>query len=344
MAIKEYVKSQQPGSASFLIDGGKAILTYDVPTAELDDAITEILGSCSARGDGSLSRTLPLAHPRFPWLFAEKILNIQGIGSPTKTAAETELEAPTFTHYADYPYYRFQVEFAPRPYAVLDDLSIGLVTSSYYDNDGNSVAYDYATEWDRFLDIDPQPSLQLITADFGQMKLTTGATSGDQKPYPAKVSVRMPGAAIRLIWHQVPQSYMLSANSYLVNYQGYVNQTEFLGKPAGTLLLDKVTSKRYTPPVPDVIPGSIGLSYSTEKLCDIEIILQYANREAEYDPSLSGSNGNFIAAGHNVLPHFLDRKFYYARAVGASPDTDKTKWYPLHFSIPFQLLFTDPDT
>lgn len=331
VTFNERADDLSPGVGGFDMKGGKATLILDVAPDELEDAITELLGSVSPAGDGTLTRTLPKAHPFWPWLFASRISNIQGVRFNEAVEANDELEAPSLDEYGEYELWRLTVEFEPRPYAVLADDSIELESVNWYDEAGGGGPVDLSTEYYRFTDYDVLPQPELITANQGQMSLVIGvSTTAVFQSFPR---ITMPKAVVKFRWYQIPFSYVDSTNSYLTDYIGYINQNAWYGWPAGSLLYTGATVVRYTPPVPDVVPGFAGVSFSTEKLCDVELVFEYTKREAEYTPTLS--NPNWIVGGHNLQPRFTDRKFYYVKS-----NADGQSLFP---SVPFDLLFHDPD-
>lgn len=152
----------------------------------------------------------------------------------------------------------------------------------------------------------------------------------------------VPTATVRFRWFQIPFAWLTSYNSALVQYVGHVNQHEWYGwGPAELLYLGSRVLRRYTPPVPARERWG-GDSYSTAKLCDVELIFEETVRESPR-PVPTPSNPNYLAAGHNLEYWLHDRQPYYivpgrVRTADPKPET------PLYFSFPFQLFFTDPDS
>lgn len=332
----EYVQSYSPGSASFGMEGGRATLQLDVLAADLDDAIVQLLGACEPSRLGGLNRTMPKAHPRFPWMFAQTISNIQGFGVTTQTAAEADLEATTLEQFAEYPRYRLTVEFLPRMYPVLEDNKITSSSVSYTDDSGNPASKTCYTEWERFTDYDILPQPQEITAQYGQMKFIRDdhPTEPSGNTFHGFPRILINNSQIRFRWIQVPFSYLDSSSSYLTRYAGYINQQDWYGWPAGSLLYRGCTARRYVPPVPARLVENGATTFSIAKLCDIEMIFDFTERTIGSAATAAASN--YIAAGHNLMPWIQDRKFYYVISNSSNA--------PTYLSVPFQLLFQDPDT
>jgi len=315
-----------------------------------------ILGTANV-GTRKLARVLPLAHPLMPWMYASRITSIQGVGrADTRQAAGAEYEVALITsETAAYPYYEFGIEFTPRMYSVHPDEAIYDAPLTWYDVDGSPVTTQVQEEWRRFTDYEIRPNPEIITAQQGQSFFAT--SDDDLTPTPAIGDasnphgfsfqgfprICVPRAQIIFKWFQVPFRYVDSPDSYLTEFIGRVNQNKFLDWPAGSLLYEGLSVRRYPPAAPTLtfVDGGVGLS--TEKLCDIEFQWSYVRREQEDVPNFSAINPNWIAAGHNLMPWMGDRNFYHA-VYPLPGDTNETSgWKPTFESVPFELLFQNPD-
>jgi len=343
-AWDERVETQSPSSAGFSIEGGRAQITVFFGTTPYTEVKT-ILGHVTTSGDGKLQRTRPISHPVYPWMVAERISNIQGIGSATRVASVAPLfvDANNLAYYAGYQAYATTIEFTPRPYALLPDSAITSTQTSWTDETGATVQNKFTNEYLRYTDYEILPDLDVITAQHGQMVFRAAAVPPSGTAFTGMPKVYIPKAVVKVRWFQVPYSYIESSSSLILRYLGYINQTDFvLGSrtwPAGSLLHRGVVVKRYTPPIPDtkVIAGAS--VYSTAKWCDIEFVWEFTRRVNASSPSPAPSNTNWITEGHNCMPWYRDRKFYYTTV---STDVLANQ-YPTYPSVPFQLLFTDPD-
>jgi hypothetical protein len=328
------------------MEGGRASLALYFTSWPYSE-VTTLLGKVAAAGDGRLRRTLPAAHPVYPWLSAERISNIQGVGRQTKVASV----APLFTngvnniaHYSGYDAYLTTIEFVPRPYAILPDSAITATLTEWADEAGDPVENKFTNEYLRYTDYEILPDLDIITAQHGQMvfQATASPPGANAKSFTGMPRVYVPKAVVKVRWFQVPYTYVEHTDSLILRYLGYINQTDFkLGNrtwPAGSLLYRGVSARRYTPPVPDVaLIGGLSV-YSPEKLCDLEFYFEYTRRVNASPLSPAPTNENRIQEGHNCMPWYGDRKFYYVTTKAASEDDQ----YPTYPSVPFQLLWTDP--
>lgn len=363
----ERVASQSMSKAGFGIDGGKAVVPYFVNPAltPVEEAIRTILGDVRADCSGSLQRSLPKAHPKFKWLFAERISDITGIGTGRIVQDEEDFEAPPIVGaYWEHPLYIFTVEFTFRYYQVLSDQSITVQNLEWCYDDGRYFTSYYANEWHRFTDYDYMPQPETAYAQHGQMKFRTfdNAPPGGY-PFSGYPRMMIPNATVKFRWYQVPFSYVEHAKSGLVRWIGRINQVDWYGWDAGSLLYVGLTvSKRYPPPIPDrevvyLEDGTSTIGFSSEKLCDLELVFLYTDRKQDDVPV--PYNGNWITAGHNLQPWIHRKEFFYATSAwqprikaGTSieggtateqhADENESKWVPTYLSIPFQFLFTDP--
>lgn len=349
----ELARDASPTVAGFNRESGKVTSRLYVSGDEdISDVILDLLGSVSVKSSESrLTRKLPKAHPMYPWLFAGAINNIVGVGftgevDPFFSLGTVYDYAPT--SYAGYDRYELTVEYIQPWYPLLPDEDIKTLTTTWYNEIGVSTSLTYSREWERFVDIEIQPVPEMITATQGNMVFrlsdatpTSPGAPPHRIPFPGMPSMLWPKSVINLTWYNVPYSYVSSVNSYLTKYIGYVNQFQFLFRyDPGTLLYTGFTARRYTPPVPKY--DSIDDKYIIEKVCDITMKFEYTSRSVE-STTATISNPNWIAGGHNCLPWMKNRKYYYATTAEIGTDGNPAKWIPLYLSVPFEILFQNPD-
>lgn len=360
----ERIDDLGPGSSGFGLDGAQSALPYLIADADLDNSIIDILGytnpnagyalgtspGSTATASPGLLRKCPKAHPRWPWLYAAKILNIQGQGKAYKTTGNALSEANPMVFYATYDRSIVMIGFEPRPYYVLPDSQIPTGTLTWYDFDGTPKTSAYAQEWLRFTDFQVFPKPEMVTSQYGRMAFYTasGASPGGTDPskavtFPGFLRMVVPQAEIKMIWYQVPYSYMESANSRLVSYVGCVNQTDWWRWKAGELLYTGCTARKYSPPSPERVtdPETVNVAVSTPpKLCDVEMTFLFTRRTGTDVPS--PPNRNWVAAGHNLMPWLKTRSFYYVAGGGKSDNLATSP--PTFLSREFALLFSNPDS
>lgn len=344
------IGSYSPDTAGFSREGGRATLSLHFDSVTLWGAIQTILGTVRRKGDGTLNRVAPLAHPDYPWMLAERISNIQGRGAPSKASISAPVEGINPAYGAVYPDYLFTVEFAQMPWAALSDSAIALTTldattaTEYYDDAVSLTdpqATRYANEWTRYVSFDFLPDVDVMTATHGHRKFRTTGVAPNGYTFPGAPHTYVGRATVAVTWHYVPWGLVLDPNSPIVKYLGRVNQIDWAGFPAGSLLYLAAKIKRYMAPVPDsfVSPGAIAFSH--DYCCDITFMFNYTRRDAT--SPITPASKAWIVNGWNASPWFRDQQFYYVTSTdGTENDNIPSKWVPSHRSFLVQHLFTDP--
>lgn len=359
LIYKETVEVNAPSTAGFSPDGGRAVSTYLLDSANpgpvtatiLADTVTELLGTTEyALGTGGLKRTPPKAHPMFPWLYASSISSIRGIGEFTTVdntapgAPAIALDVPTLDKYALYDQYLLTVEFLPRMYPIVVDDNIQQLGFQWYPETGGGTTvkpFIYYPEWQRYLDVNVQTQNDNITGQQGTMAFESTTVGIDLHTLQSGARMYLPNEIITYTWFGVPYRYMTSSKSYINRWRGRINQNSFLGPGGqvfgvGSLLYLSASPMKYTPSVPKLVTGENGTDiFSSDKLCNIVFTFLATYRTAT-DLKPANANKNYVQGGHTLLPYLPDRKFHYA----VSSTADKT---PAFLSYPMELLFTDPD-
>jgi hypothetical protein len=327
-----------PGTGTMAPDGGTLTAVYYCRASDLNDAILRILGDTDYQTNsvGGLIRTLPLAHPKYPSYVANKV-SWKGMGeSRLAWVDDSEFEANSVAAYTEYPLYRLEVSFAQPPYAVLTDEAIDQESFTWYDEEGEEFFEEVSQEWYRYCLLQKAPAkIEVVTAQNGQMYLHD--EGGVKRAFNALPSMRLPTTSLVLTWYRVPYRFFIHPDSWIEYAQGKVNQMEFLGYKPGYLYLDNVEATPYCPPIPGYEVSSLGFTRSTEQHCDIRFTFLVRTRDA-FVP-ITPDNANHIAAGHNCYPNFKQKRWLYATTEGTPEEGT-----PNFKSIPFQLLFKDPDS
>ena len=351
-AAKERINGRSISTAGFGIDGGRAQMTVKVLSEKLEAATYQCLGNATPSGV-SINRTLPIAHPQFPWMFCERISNIEGIQFQEKVGPNdsingipVQLEADTLSNYARYHTYELTLEFLPRPYALLKDNQLIDETTAWWDTTNTLLLPQFFTsrsEYYRYTELKEVPAGEYLTAQQGMFQFRMDANPAglnlkDQAVGMGQLRLYVNSRGIQLIWSQVPYSFVLSGNSYFDRYGGRVNQQDWYGFAKGTLLMTSVDVLRvYTPPFPEFVPFNGSFFPSQQKLCDLQFNLVYKNppigQAYTYNPLTD--NPNNVAAGHNLVPSSLTGKYYYA--------TNQQTGLAIYPSVPFNLFFRNPD-
>jgi hypothetical protein len=343
--FEEAVDDFSPGDASIGRNGGGATLRYHCLPDDFEDRIAATLETVEQepRGDdGGLTRVNPLAHPwpAFKHFYASRITNVKGQGQVEKVESGSDwLEAPGPDFYAQYDLIGYTIQFDPRPYAVLSDDAIDSEDIVWYDFDGDEHTTPCATEFRRNTVVKKgESNAEVITAQFGMMKLRLGGDEADDKQLQAQPSLIIPKAQLIIQHIGVPQWWHLSPVNNYDALLGTCNQLAFLDYAPGSIVLMKVAaSDPYSPPQPLLDTEEVFGAIVQDKIVDITMIFDIYTRDPE--ATITPANDNDVCGPANALPN-IDGKFYYATTV-TNPDVAEDG-RPRFRSMPHQFLFRSP--
>ncbi|MBP3956473.1 hypothetical protein J8F10_14425 [Gemmata sp. G18] len=320
---------------------------FDYFTGGVNNLEPKVVGS-GTNNAGKIDRTLPPVHPFRPELSAAGVTGMVGVGQQFPGTSVQVFGLPPVTdQFPLYAQYDYKVRFAKRPYFLLPNEKINVTNGTYFKPDGTSVSYLYADEWRRFTSTTRVPSNDFANATTGMMTFRTDtAADPDSFPYPNTVFMSLQNSVIEITWYQVPYRYLLdfgTQRSYLTRFVSTVNQSDWNGYAAGSLLYLGATPTSYLPASPKIqkLLNALAVGLDQNLLCNVKLRFLHTARVGTDVPQSSHAlltNKNNVAAGHNCLPNFADRKFYYAVGEGATEPVKKATFE----SFPFQLFFTDP--
>jgi hypothetical protein len=331
------------------------VFTQSGPTlTQLQDTVEYILGGTSTDVfGGKIDRRLPVASGAFPMWSANAITNAAGKGSFEVDLSRTPLGPPVPDEVSHYEEYHWSVEFVSKPYLILDNDRISVVSSDpatgdpvvWFNEAGVSKPYFYATEWQRYTTSELLPAVNWVTATQGQMVFRTGSGAAPNAvPFPGMPKMRMPDSTYRLTFRAIPYRWVTSANSYFERFLGYLNQDRWFQFGPGALAYQSYSFNVYCPPVQqkEDIQGVNGLI----RLCDVDMLFSVTRRKCSDPPDTTAGtwNKNWIPAGFNCQPWFgpsaSARRFHFATVQSA----DASLRAPMWPSGPLpRILFTDPD-
>lgn len=354
--VYEMVDRKSPSKATFQTDGGSAAMDFIVDRSQLKNLVSGLLGSVQKSGDGrgSLKRTLPAAHPYYDWMFASKITTIEGIQPNGRYEAIANMRDKTLNYVTDcamYLKYKVSVDFEHRPYLMMNDETTKAMASGrevmnwYYDlNDAFTTFYDTCEQF-RFVDIESQPNVEFLSSPNGQFRFKTASgTPPHNNPISNQngggVQIRIVKQKVKLTWFFVPYAIAFSEN--VTSGFGKVNQYNFWGYPAGSLLLEGFDVKRYPPPEQLYKNDVVTTHPADQKLCDITFnfgcFIPPANDVSSDVPSGAGYNKFKVPYGHNLLPRPGSIKYYYVESEPSAAFPSMLP-RPIYESYPMQRLF-----
>lgn len=328
----------------------------------------------SQSGRYHIPRTLPVTHPKCPYLYAHRISSFvgKGSGSASRVAptppADPSIGAKPICEYAAYRQYEIGLEFSSRPYPLLaDDAFTNSVTGSWVKKDGSTEQFTYSPEFVRNVDWDYTPQDNTVQGQVGTFTMWGVPGKAAGIPFTNPPWMWLPDQLLTIKWYAVPFRYITSPNSYIAptpnrNWRGRINQNPFMFWPAGSLLYMGYSVTKYTPPTMDIgtytaylpavsgdtlNPDATGPVINYERLCDITLTFLHTNRYQAGSLGADITNKNYVAKGHNLLPLLNDGSFRYATRTPLNPDgtvgTPSVQNPPAWLSFPAEVLFTDPD-
>ncbi len=367
-------------SMGFSVGEAKATIPtklHNPSKKNLQDTPTAILGGVDLRPQNmrknpGILRFMPLGHPVARSLVATSISGVRGAGKYTMEPPRNDPflgNVPGFPLWEDY---EIGIDYSAPLYPIRPDSFIKRLTGYYYNRLGTRVKYYYANEWHRFTRWMETPDHEILGNKNAQMFFETSDNAPPGAP-PNKTHTQfagtpfqaLPNSTVKVKWYQVPYSFVDSDYSYLANCPiGVINQNPIsLPRPdgtsktyqAGTLLWGGFSYTDYYPSIPADGGQLFGLNlgFNESKLVDIEMTFKRTTRDkfALRVPSRArvgaDANGNWILGGWNLQPvsniPFVYSYAHYVDSLNADTRLDKTKWFPTHFSFPFELFFSNPD-
>lgn len=297
--------------AAFSYEGGcQATFTILINWTDTVPVVLEILGGARYnRTTGNLDRTLPVRHPEFDWLYASKITSVK----PMRWDSKLRLPYGTLS---GYQYSIITIVFTQPKWTMLSDPRLDSVWGSP------------RKEYRRFVERRPEPSGEVLTRKNNTFKWAETGASGPTVGDPINESLGqfLAKSTEVLVWKRVPQVGLFSNFGFgdptnVLASQGTVNNAEFLGKPAGTLLL---LPPRFVPLEVPTIPAAVGANENLGQpaiFYDVELPMLYFNPDA-------GST----TRGHNLAP-YPNGKWY--KVVDALTET-----FSLFPQTDFATIFT----
>lgn len=313
--LAEKVGSQSPASSAMSWDDARETLVYDVDPYYEYDADVLFLGAAWVDPQTKyLKRLLPVRHPRKPWLYSKSIVQVDRL-SPTGDGVSAKEAIIQSNPHDNQPRYsskyrvlRYHVEFGPVGYPVLADEEL---TSPYY-------------EWERFLSVNWKTSVELITAPTGTYKFATSpVNTSPNNQFRAEIGIRECKIDYSYTWHKVPIDLLCGSDWYptkLMAALGCVNATEFLGHPAGTLLMQPFGGDPKVMPIRD--------SNGSDAFY-VDLVLNFQHFD------MPASRRGDAYRGHNTAPAPGDENKYHLFTEDGT--TGGAKRYP---EYEFRNLFT----
>ena len=347
--LYELLDRNSPSKATFQTDGGSATMDFIIERKKAGYVIEDILGSVFKANDGTgrLIRKLPAAHPYYDWLFASKINNIEGIRPIGRELGETYQKDKSLNYIYDfvtYEQYKVSIQFEPRPYLMMNDTDLKGKQEQkkwYYNLAEDFVNFTDVKEYLRFVDIECEPAAEFLSSPQGQFRFKTSDNTAPGGPPPnggssvtnqngGGINLLVVKRKIKFTWFFVPYEVIFAEN--VISGFGKVNQYDFYGFPAGSLLLEGTEVKRYPPPEQMIKPDPVNAGPVAQKLCDVTFVFNCLMQpQKDLSTKIPASTGFRKTYGHNLLPRAGELKYYYVEGDFNSR--------PVYESYPMERLF-----
>lgn len=334
-----------------------------------------------------INRALPLGHPRYPFMYCSGVQSVQGSSFQKmvdySTWSQGELldvngshVAPIYPVFPEYTMYDVKMGFSARTYPVLPNsvIASGTTNVTYYPpNQAIPISINQVwPEWLRYTFIKPEPKFETLSAQQGSYYFWVPPNLLGFNPAPVsqvgQIKIPYPSTRLAVTWFNVPYRFATGDGVYdskgkrsgktVFEYAAYtVNQNDFLGKPAGTLLFEGIQiSEPQVAPFPDLteIPAGSGkYGFINNFTCDITMYFIHRNPPPALDYKLLGyspggviNSYNNVYAGHNLLPDARNGKYFagvFTKSLNAAQQLiDQTTQNTIFPSFPHELLFADP--
>lgn len=291
-------------------DGNQATLSIFVYEDDLLTAIADLLGSQEANfggGSGSttLDRKLPAQHPNFDWLFCSRITGIRPYRFKEKgLAGGTTQNGLLGGARSRYDLYVITAVFSQPKFRMFTDAQLDAQAGA-----------GPRPEWLRFTERVAQPTTFVLSREAGQSFRYVEDDGAGQPPANTNVPTPVPQflnqVDYNILWRRVPYiGFYGNAGDGPPQNQldalSKVNDADFMGFPAGTLLFKSFRVQNVEDPVS---PSAFGLNVAagdTSLVVDVELVLTYFNPPA--------GAASPITLGWNLAP-WRDNKWYTVKDV-----------------------------
>jgi hypothetical protein len=317
-----------------------------------------------------LNRLTPVVHPCYPWLYASKIIDTDGLGTGQDANFITQnalnefnnrgLIIPTNTGnnpiaptYFQPPAQEHTIQFQTYAYNIFPNIAVQTYpTNTWWNLGGTAKNFIFSNEYIRYFEVEQQPLSEYVSMQGGNTMTLFGSLNANNAlariQFQGLIKQYMPDSVVKFRLYGVPQRWVYSANCNFNRFQGFINQRQFpfyqtvsnipTWSP-GQLLYVNYRFTRFTQARLPIL-GEDTTSFPA--LCDVEFDFLATRRFNSTPATIGGqpppiNNNNFINGGWNLLPSRQQaNSFYYAY--------DRNTFIPAFYSAPIpDIFFCDPD-
>jgi hypothetical protein len=160
------------------------------------------------------------------------------------------------------------------------------------------------------------PALEVLLTDQSAPWLVwddtgTGSNPAANAPVTAPIPDLIQSATLKIVWHFVPQEYIIAPGSYIpakiMAAVGCVNSVDFFGIPAGCLRLEAPMFRKYTQAAVRVIPSN----YVIPAVYDIVLPFRFIDPP----PGALSGGGTSTGRGWNLTVYSNTGRWYKVKRV-----------------------------
>jgi hypothetical protein len=306
--LLERIADIDPGAITMSLEDGLATKLFRVKEGwnKRYDAAMFLLGyswvEYPSGADPILRREIPFRHPDYPNFYCKKVRLGGQFYKGQESTGENLPEWKRADETTKYKDLLIDCEFGPLPYVVADDDEITTDTG-------------VREEWERFTRVSYKPATDVLSVEGAAFKYHGGDADGVEVSGSLAIPERK--ADLKLRWCYVPQEWTHNGERpvKLQSKTGFVNETEFMGYPAGTLLYDSYEIERVDPPFRTN-------NWSPFRCNHIDLFFKF------FDPERGDPNS---IRGHNLMPYRADGKYYPIKSVNADPAKEAYRYESYDF-------------
>ncbi len=303
---------QAGGGEAFSLESGEATVVVQMAWGKVRSFLRYALGFsyADAGAPWRLRRENPVFHPRYPWLTATTVTFSAKAPEPNATDDGTFTAGiyPDAQNVAEYQIVYATVRFTDRPWSFLEDDE--MVAS------GADGATAYLLEPTRNTYFNPAPTVEIISAEgLNNISFANGTPAYPDRTaaIPAPFGTLMSKCNLAFRWMWVPNEYVSGPSplaftpKWIEDCTGCVNSADFLGYPAGTLLLQAPSYERFRFPMAVAGGGSNKTGFFG---WNITLNMQFFDPNAGGDEATVTTRGSdtfavltFVNALHGTYPN-----------------------------------------
>jgi hypothetical protein len=302
-----------------------AVLAIRIAWNDYTRALPYILGTATVvqdplTGGFLLSRQLPAKHPRFNWLRATRILNMQGRlgGSAGLRSVPRLTNSGGLGITGEWADAVLTIMFEAPPYQMLEDI-------------------DTDIEYQRWTTHNFSPNLETLARKGEEWRFPNAVAQARATSFAGDLLEKVPKGVLTWNWYDVPEDWIMSSRIFPTNLAGLVGKVNSTAWPSSLLLPPNIFTGRVTnfpagtllfmPPrltpktqmrLERLLNKQQGNPLDFPRTFDVELQMVYFDPPTDDTTRVTNAGGipaaNILIRGHNLVPLKV-------------PSTTNRRWY-----------------